>query len=65
MLNNPSSEKILSNIQMEPPLAQLKVIPSCSVPACLEEKINLHLTTPSFQAVGESDKVTLSPFSPG
>jgi len=54
-------EEIFPNIQSEPPLMQLEVVASRPIAGYLGEETNPCLTTPSFQVVVESDKVSLQP----
>ncbi|XP_016154392.1 PREDICTED: NADH dehydrogenase [ubiquinone] iron-sulfur protein 3, mitochondrial [Ficedula albicollis] len=54
-------EEILPNIQPKPRLVQLKPVFSRPVAGCLGEEAKPHLATPSFQAVGEGDKVIFEP----
>lgn len=61
MHDNPFLEEILSDIQPEPPLAQLEALSSCPVPCCLGEGTDTHLATPAFQVVVERNKVPLEP----
>ncbi|KAK4817040.1 hypothetical protein QYF61_026166 [Mycteria americana] len=61
MLDNPFSEVKFPNIQSKPPLAQLEAISSCPITCYLGEETDPHLSTASFQAVVESDKVSPQP----
>ncbi|KAK4811654.1 hypothetical protein QYF61_022747 [Mycteria americana] len=61
MLDNPFSEVKFPNIQSKPPLAQLEAISSCPITCDLGEETDPHLSTTSFQAVVESDKVSPQP----
>ncbi|KAK4816653.1 hypothetical protein QYF61_019630 [Mycteria americana] len=61
MLDNPFSEVKFPNIQSIPPLAQLEVIFSCPITCYLGEDTDPHLSTASFQVVGESDEVSPQP----
>ncbi|KAK4820689.1 hypothetical protein QYF61_003609 [Mycteria americana] len=61
MLDNPFSEVKFPNIQSKPPLAQLEAISSRPITCYLGEETNPHLSTTSFQAVEESDKVSPQP----
>ncbi|KAK4814463.1 hypothetical protein QYF61_018981, partial [Mycteria americana] len=61
MLDNPFSEVKFPNIQSKPPLAQLEAISSCPITCYLGEETDPHLSTTSFQAVVESDKVSSQP----
>ncbi|KAK4824081.1 hypothetical protein QYF61_010592 [Mycteria americana] len=61
MLDNPFSEVKFPNIQSKPPLAQLEAISSCPMACYLGEETDPHLSTPSFQVVVESDKVSPQP----
>lgn len=61
-LHSPFGEEIFTNIQSQPPLAQLaEFFPlwhsnsPCAVACYLGEETNLHLTTTSFQVFGESE----------
>lgn len=38
MLNHPSCEELLPNVQGKPPLVHLKTVSSCSVSGCLGEE---------------------------
>ncbi|KAK4823326.1 hypothetical protein QYF61_000928 [Mycteria americana] len=58
MLDNRLGEEIFPNIQSEPPLVQLKAISSCPMACYLGEETDPHLSTTSFQAVVESNKVS-------
>ena len=55
------SKQIFPNIQSKPPLTQLEAISSHPIASYLEEETNAHLTTASFQAVVESNKVPPQP----
>jgi len=48
--------EIYPNIQLEPPLVQLKVITSCSITSYLEEEVDSHLITTYFQVDVESSR---------
>ncbi|KAK4825740.1 hypothetical protein QYF61_002179 [Mycteria americana] len=61
MLDNPFSEVKFPNIQSKPPLAQLEAISSRPITCYLGEETDPHLSTTSFQAVVESDKVSPQP----
>ncbi|KAK4813420.1 hypothetical protein QYF61_004989 [Mycteria americana] len=61
MLDNPFSEVKFPNIQSKPPLAQLEAISSCPITCYLGEETDPHLSTPSFQVVEESNKVSPQP----
>ncbi|KAK4824048.1 hypothetical protein QYF61_009639 [Mycteria americana] len=61
MLDNPFSEVKFPNIQSKPPLAQLEAISSCPITCYMAEETDPHLSTTSFQAVVESDKVSPQP----
>ncbi|KAK4809371.1 hypothetical protein QYF61_001889 [Mycteria americana] len=61
MLENPFSEEKFPHIQSKPPLAQPEAISSCPITCYLGEETDPHLSTPSFQAVVESDEVPLQP----
>ncbi|KAK4813631.1 hypothetical protein QYF61_014391 [Mycteria americana] len=61
MLDNPFSEVKFPNIQSKPPLVQLEAISSCPVTYYLGEETDHHLSTASFQAVVESNKVSPQP----
>ncbi|KAK4810205.1 hypothetical protein QYF61_011799 [Mycteria americana] len=61
MLDNPLSEVKFPNIQSKPPLAQLEAISSHPVTCYLGEETDPHLSTASFQAVVESNKVSPQP----
>ncbi|KAK4811896.1 hypothetical protein QYF61_014929 [Mycteria americana] len=61
MLDNPLGEEKFPNIQSKPPLAQLEAISSCPITCYLGEETDPHLSTTSFQAVVESDKVSPQP----
>ncbi|KAK4833014.1 hypothetical protein QYF61_027116 [Mycteria americana] len=61
MLDNPLGEEKFPNIQSKPPLAQLEAISSRPIPCYLGEETDPHLSTPSFQAVVESDEVSPQP----
>ncbi|KAK4817461.1 LOW QUALITY PROTEIN: hypothetical protein QYF61_015616 [Mycteria americana] len=54
-------KEMFPNIQSKPPLAQLEAISSRPITCYLGEETNTHPTTPSFQAVVESDKVSPQP----
>ncbi|KAK4818181.1 hypothetical protein QYF61_007819 [Mycteria americana] len=60
-LDNPFSEVKFPNIQSKPPLAQLEAISSRPITCYLGEETDPHLSTTSFQAVVESDKVSPQP----
>ncbi|GAB0178602.1 hypothetical protein GRJ2_000325500 [Grus japonensis] len=49
MIDNPSGEEILPNIQSKPPLAQLEAISSSPIAYYLGEETNTHLATTSCQ----------------
>ncbi|KAK4815820.1 hypothetical protein QYF61_007429, partial [Mycteria americana] len=61
MLPNPFSEVKFPNIQSKPPLVQLEAISSCPITCYLGEETDPHLSTPSFQVVVESNKVSPQP----
>ncbi|KAK4824318.1 LOW QUALITY PROTEIN: hypothetical protein QYF61_013593 [Mycteria americana] len=61
MLDNPLGEEKLPNIQSKPPLAQLEAISSHPITCYLGEETDPHLSTTSFQAVVESNKVSPQP----
>ncbi|KAK4828214.1 hypothetical protein QYF61_024648 [Mycteria americana] len=61
MLDNPFREVKFPNIQSKPPLVQLEAVSSCPMACYLGEETNTHLSTTSFQAVVESDKVSPQP----
>ncbi|KAK4818164.1 hypothetical protein QYF61_007606 [Mycteria americana] len=61
MLDNPFSEDIFPNIQSKPPLVQPEAISSHPITCYLGEETDPHLSTTSFQAVVESDKVSPQP----
>ncbi|KAK4828712.1 hypothetical protein QYF61_000550 [Mycteria americana] len=61
MLDNAFSEVKFPNIQSKPPLVQLEAISSCPITCYLGEETDPHLSTTSFQAVVESDKVSPQP----
>ncbi|KAK4829021.1 hypothetical protein QYF61_001796 [Mycteria americana] len=61
MLDNPFREEIVPNIQSKPPLAQLEAIFSRPITCYLGEETDPHLSTTSFQAVVESNKVSPQP----
>ncbi|KAK4818041.1 hypothetical protein QYF61_004568 [Mycteria americana] len=61
MLDNPLGEEKFPNIPSKPPLAQLEAISSCPITCYLGEETDPHLSTTSFQAVVESDKVSPQP----
>ncbi|KAK4824730.1 hypothetical protein QYF61_018118, partial [Mycteria americana] len=61
MLDNPFSEVKFPHIQSKPPLAQLEAISSRPIACYLGEETDPHLSTTSFQAVVESDKVSPRP----
>jgi len=58
MPNHSFGEEISSNIQPEPPLAQLVALPSSPITHAGEEA-NPHLTTNFLQALVESDNLSL------
>ncbi|KAK4830604.1 LOW QUALITY PROTEIN: hypothetical protein QYF61_012030 [Mycteria americana] len=60
-LDNPFCEKIFPNIQSKPALEQLEAISSCPIACYLGEETDPHLSTTSFQAVVESNKVSPQP----
>ena len=49
------------HFQREPPLTQLETIPSSPNSSYLLEEADPQLTTPSFQVVAESNKVSPEP----
>ncbi|KAK4819224.1 hypothetical protein QYF61_027054 [Mycteria americana] len=61
MLDNPFSEEIFPNIQSKPHLVQLEAISSRPMACYLGEETDPHLSTTSFQAVVESNKVSPQP----
>ncbi|KAK4827323.1 hypothetical protein QYF61_016573 [Mycteria americana] len=61
VLDNPFREEKFPNIQSKPPLVQLEAISSCPMACYLGEETDPHLSTPSFQAVVESDEVSPQP----
>ncbi|KAK4819936.1 hypothetical protein QYF61_015557 [Mycteria americana] len=61
VLDNPFGEVKFPNIQSKPPLVQLEAISSCPITCYLGEETNPHLSTASFQAVVESNKVSPQP----
>ncbi|KAK4829031.1 hypothetical protein QYF61_001806 [Mycteria americana] len=61
MLDYPFSEEKFPNIQSKTLLAQLEAISSHPITCYLGEETDPHLTTTSFQAVVESDKVSPQP----
>ncbi|KAK4831836.1 hypothetical protein QYF61_019594, partial [Mycteria americana] len=61
MLDNPFSEEKFPNIQSKPPLAQLEATSSHPITCYLGEETDPHISTTSFQAVVESDKVSPQP----
>ncbi|KAK4816020.1 hypothetical protein QYF61_011010 [Mycteria americana] len=61
MLDNPLGEEKFPNIQSKPPLAQLEAISSRPITCYLGEETDPHLSTTSFQAVVESNKVSPQP----
>ncbi|KAK4813314.1 hypothetical protein QYF61_023989 [Mycteria americana] len=61
VLDNPFSEVKFPHIQSKPPLAQLEAISSRPITCYLGEETDPHLSTPSFQAVVESDEVSPQP----
>ncbi|KAK4828029.1 LOW QUALITY PROTEIN: hypothetical protein QYF61_022806 [Mycteria americana] len=61
MLDNPFSEVKFPNIQSKPPLPQLEAISSHPITCYLGEETDPHLSTPSFQVAGESNKVSPQP----
>ncbi|KAK4820813.1 hypothetical protein QYF61_007207 [Mycteria americana] len=61
MLDHSLSKEFFPNIQSKPPLLQLEAISSCPITSYLEEEIDTHLTTTSFQVAVESDKVSPQP----
>lgn len=56
MLDHCFSEETFPNIY-EPFLLHLEFVSSYPVPHCLGEETDFHLATPSFQVVGQSNKV--------
>ncbi|KAK4825193.1 hypothetical protein QYF61_025121 [Mycteria americana] len=60
-LDGCSIKEIFPNIQSKPPLAQLEAISSRPIAFYLGEETDPHLSTASFQAVVESDKVSPQP----
>ncbi|KAK4824291.1 LOW QUALITY PROTEIN: hypothetical protein QYF61_013036 [Mycteria americana] len=61
MVDNPFSEVKFPNIQSKPPLVQLEAISSHPITCYLGEETDPHLSTPSFQVVVESNKVSPQP----
>lgn len=61
MLNKPSHEEILPDVQTEPALAQLQTMSFHPVTVRLRENNNPHLATASCQAVAVSDEVIPEP----
>ncbi|KAK4817647.1 LOW QUALITY PROTEIN: hypothetical protein QYF61_023237 [Mycteria americana] len=61
MLHNPFREEMVPHIQSKPSMAQLEAISSRPIACYLGEETNTHLSTPSFQAVEESHKVSPQP----
>ncbi|KAK4816299.1 hypothetical protein QYF61_014597 [Mycteria americana] len=61
MLHDPCHEEVFCNVQSKPPLAQLEAISSHPITSYLGEETNPHLSTPSFQVVVESNKVSPQP----
>ncbi|KAK4823317.1 hypothetical protein QYF61_000919 [Mycteria americana] len=61
MLDHLFSKEIFPNIQSKPLLTQLEAISSRPITSYLGEEINTHLSTPSFQVVVESNKVSPQP----
>jgi len=61
MLHSSFSKEIFHNIQSKSPLVQLEAISSCPITGYPEEETNTHLSTTSFQAVVESNKVSPQP----
>ncbi|KAK4823855.1 LOW QUALITY PROTEIN: hypothetical protein QYF61_007503 [Mycteria americana] len=59
--NRSTPERIFLNIQSKPPLVQLEAISSCPIACYLAAETDPHLSTTSFQAVVESDKVSPQP----
>ncbi|KAK4813521.1 hypothetical protein QYF61_009247 [Mycteria americana] len=55
------TEESFPNIQSKPPLVQLETSSSYPIPCYLGEETDPHLSTPSFQGVVESDKVSPQP----
>jgi len=55
------SKEIFPNIQSKGPLMQLEAIASPPIASYLREEINTCLTTTSFQAAVESNKVSPQP----
>jgi len=55
------SKEIFPNIQSKPPLTQLEAIASRPITSYLGEETNTRLTTTSFQAVVENNKVSPQP----
>ncbi|KAK4824611.1 hypothetical protein QYF61_016880, partial [Mycteria americana] len=60
-LDNTFSKEIFPNTQSKPPLAQLEAISSHPITCYLGEETDPHLSTTSFQVVGESNKVSPQP----
>jgi len=61
MSDHSFSKELLPNIQCKHPLAGLEAIASHPIASYLGEETNTRLTTTSFQAVVESDKVSPQP----
>jgi len=61
VLDNHFSSEIFPNIQSKPPLTQLETLSSRGITCYVGKETNPHLTTPSFQAVLESNKVPPQP----
>ncbi|KAK4824091.1 hypothetical protein QYF61_010602 [Mycteria americana] len=61
MLDHHFSKETFPNIQSKPPLARVEAISSHPITRYLGEETNTHLTTPSFQVVVESNKVSPQP----
>ncbi|KAK4810966.1 hypothetical protein QYF61_014438 [Mycteria americana] len=61
MLDHPFSEVKFPNIQSKAPLVQLEAVSSRPITCYLVEETDPHLSTTSFQVVGESNKVSPQP----
>jgi len=61
MSDHSFSKDIFPNIQSKPPLMQLEAISSRPIASYLGDETNTCLTTTSFQAVVESNKVPPQP----
>ncbi|PKU27690.1 ryanodine receptor hypothetical protein [Limosa lapponica baueri] len=61
MLDNPIGEEIFRNIYPKPLLVQLEAVSSCHIACTLGEETDAHFSSPSFQLVVESEKVSSQP----